>query len=169
MTYTSYIHRSMDVSIITSVLFILMQFEDDISKIKGFTIIYGILNERSTILFQYQVTSFNRNTDIETDGRTYVRNILLLNFRDNARVSVSVTMNNIFHLRSEPAIIERCINQEISTTSMCTYMYGAKCTYVCMYRAKCTYVCTYRAKCTYVCMYVRMYVYTYVLDKFKNC
>ena len=60
-------------------------------RIEGFTIV-----GRSVVLYQYQV---NNNSTIETDGRTFVRNIPLTDITDATRISVYITINNIriFH------------------------------------------------------------------------
>ena len=88
-----------------------IQFEDDVdtSRIEGFTIVGS-----SVVLYQYRV---NNNSSIETDGRTYVRNIPLSDITDATRVSVYITINNVVHPQSKPIAIEKCIIEEINTTT----------------------------------------------------
>ena len=69
----------------------------------------------------------DRNSTIETDGKTYIRKIPLFNISNIRRVSVYITINNIVHPQSKPVTIERCAPQNITTTSM----YVAECMYMC--------------------------------------
>lgn len=97
------------------------QFKDsiDTSRIEGFTVVIG----RSAIVYQYQASSFNNDSTVETNGRTYVRNIPLLSItRDDAKVSVFITSNGIVHPQSEPASIEKCMMQEVTTTSTYNFL-----------------------------------------------
>ena len=89
------------------------QFEDDIdtSRIEGFTIVGRSV---TVVLYQYRV---NNNSTIETDGRTYVRNIPLPDTTDATRVSVYITINKIVHPQSKPVTTEACIIKEINTTT----------------------------------------------------
>ena len=100
------------------IILLFIQFEDDIdtSQIEGFTVVLG-----RRVLYQYKV---DNNSTIETDGRTYVRNIPLPDITDAIRVSVYITINGIVHPQSKPVTIETCIIKEINTTSMYVATYS---------------------------------------------
>ena len=98
------------VAIVTALLF--TQFADDVdtSRIEGFTVVHG----RGVVLYQYQV---NKNSTVETDGRTYVRNIQMPDISDAITVSVYITINGTVHPQSRPVTTETCVTQEITTSS----------------------------------------------------
>ena len=61
---------------------------------------------------------FNRSSGIETDGRTYVRNIPFNVGRDEAMIAVYITSNSIVHPQSQSFTVEqRCRNQDTTTTT----------------------------------------------------
>jgi len=80
--------------------------------IQGFTIIYKSTAGRSLILYNYQHTeSSNTESQVQTDGRTYARNILLPIARDTVdvlSVAIFITANGIAHPRSNSFNIIGC-------------------------------------------------------------
>jgi len=95
-----------------------VQFKDgvDLSRIEGFTIVYKRLGRQIQQLYFYNAISFDNNSGIETDGRTYVQNIPTRNVSDSVKVSILITTNGNLHHRSTPVTLETCIDQEITTT-----------------------------------------------------
>lgn len=87
------------------------------SRIEGFTITFTSLEGRSLLLYQYQPGSLD---GIETDGRTYVRNIPLNAVRNSTLIAVYITANDTVHPQSQLFRVERCATRDTTTTSTST-------------------------------------------------
>ena len=88
--------------------------------IQGFTIIYTNTNGRSLILYQY-TESNEIKSEVQTDGRTYARNIPLPVTRDMVNVldvTVFITVNSTAYPWSNSFSIVRCSERtSLITTS----------------------------------------------------
>ena len=88
--------------------------------IQGFTIIYTSTNGRSLVLYQH-TESNEIKSEVQTDGRTYARNIPLPVNRDMVNVldvTVFVTVNSTAYPWSNSFSIVRCSERtSLITTS----------------------------------------------------
>lgn len=59
---------------------------------------------------------FNSGSGIETDGRTYVRNIPLRFVRNDTMIAVYITTNGTVYPISQPFSIKQCAGRDTTTT-----------------------------------------------------
>jgi len=79
--------------------------------IQGFTITYGSTDGRSLILYHYPKSDDDTESQVQTDGRTYARNIpapITRNIVDVLHVAMFITANGISHPRSNSFNIVGC-------------------------------------------------------------
>ena len=66
------------------------------------------------MLYQYLPGSLN---GIDSDGRTYVRNIVFNINRNDTMIAVSITVNSTSHPQSSLFKVQQCANQDTTTTT----------------------------------------------------
>ena len=96
-----------------------VQFEEgvDLSGVEGFTISYDEnLGEGSLILYQYRPKHFNSSSGIETDGKTYAKNIPFNTVRSDTTIAVFITTSDTVYPSSQPFTLKQCSSQDTTTT-----------------------------------------------------
>jgi len=77
------------------------------------------INGRTLILYQYQASSFSSDSGIDTDGRTYVRNIPFEPMdavSDRIVISVFITINSTTYPQSQLFTAGQCTIRDTTTT-----------------------------------------------------
>ena len=110
---------------ITMVIIAQFAGEVDLASIEGFTITLASLGGGTLVLYQYRPQYFNPNSGIETDGKTYVRNISFNIVSDETMIAVYITSNGTIHPHSPLFTVERCGSQDTTTTTTTTTTTGA--------------------------------------------